>query len=133
MIKTFGFFAVLFITLMARAKNSMPEINTQINYGDKVSSFRIYERSGVQYFSFNDSYGKTTDGQLSKSGYEFIVKKVNDTLALESNDINFCRRQFISVKAVKNGKAIEKKSCIGSATTVAKKMADLANTLQLLL
>ena len=128
-----GFFVMLFIFLFVHAKNPAPEINTQINYGDKVSSFRIYERSGVQYFSFNDSYGKTSDGQLSKSGYEFIVKKVNETLALDSNDIAYCRRQFISVKAVKNGKAVEKKSCIGSATKVAKRMADLANTLQLLL
>ena len=123
---------ILFFALQVSAK-AAPEIHTEITFGDKVSKFRVYERAGVQYFTYNDTYGKSRDGQLSKSGYEFIARKANEIFKFSSNDMNFCRRQFMSVKTVLNGKPVERKGCIGSSSPVAKKMAELANTEQLLL
>jgi hypothetical protein len=122
---------VLISGLQAQAKAH--EIFTEINYGDRTSSFRIYEKSGGKFFSYRNSYGKSSDGTLTESSYKFIRKKADEVLKHSSNDINFCLRKFIVLKTVFGGKTAERKACIGSPSPTAKKMTELTNTLELLL
>lgn len=125
-------FLICFAGAFAGAKVS-GDISTEINFGEKLSSFRIFDQNGEHHFTFINSYGKQANGPLSKSGYDFLVKKVNDVLKEQSNDMNFCTRKYMSVKTVLNGKPVERKACIGSDSAIAKRMTELANTLQLLL
>ena len=129
--RSLAVFVLLFISLSAHSKN-ISSIVTQVNFGDKISNFRVYEKGGKQFFAVKDTYGKTSEGLLTAKSYDFIVKKTNEVLRLESNDTNFCVRKYISVKAVVNGKSVERKGCIGSSSATAVKMTELTNTLQLL-
>ena len=127
-------FALLFgLSVVCSSAFAETEFTTSVNFGDRISKFRIFSKGDYPWFSFSDSYGKFQDGPLTKVNYNYIVKIFNQSLKEKSNDMTFCRRQYITVKSTIDGKVRETKSCIGSPTKVAKILTNVANTLDLLL
>ena len=125
---------VFFLSLQANSEMSVaPENKITINYGDKVSTFGLWKTDNFYNFKYMDSYGKSKAGRMSQKDYDFVVKKLAQTVNEKSNDMSFCYRRNMIIETLNNGKTIIKKSCIGSPTKISKKTTEIANILQLLL
>jgi hypothetical protein len=104
------------------------EVAMHVYFGDKISHFKVWTEKGKNYFSTD----KVKKAGLSRENFDYFQKKAAGLSNLKSNDLKFCQRHNMVLHYRIKNKPVMKSGCIGSSTEIAKKMAVLANSLEML-
>ncbi len=132
---------LLIMSLPAVAKPVKPnsvkpvysEVTAKINYGRKVSNFKIWNDENGRHLAFENSEGHTKNLEMDPIDFDFVMLKAKEGVKHSSNDLKFCERTYMTLQASQNGKTETRKACIGSSSALAKKITKLTNVLRLLL
>lgn len=108
------------------------DFSVSVNIGDEKTVFKIKEQTSTPLFVAQSPKRGLREGKLSAKSYNFILQKAVVLLNYTNDQTQFCPRSYIKLEVVVYGKKVQKNSCVGATTVIAKKMTALANSLDLL-
>jgi hypothetical protein len=101
-------------------------ISIQVKYGDRVTYFDIQSDSNQRLLILNNNEGLHRSKKLSEADFEFL-KNQYMSLPKESNDPQFCPRQYIKAQFSNQTKL----GCLGGQNKMAQSLMEIVNLLSL--
>lgn len=109
--------------------NSIQQVNAEIKFGDKVTNYKLWKDEKTYNYSFQNSSGEASTGQMTEKDFKFLVGKIESAKELSSNERRFCPTKYIKVMLDAKPQT-EKFACIASKTKISTRLTEVANILK---